>query len=211
MKRADLVGKTFGELTVASFSHVSDNHAYWICKCSCGNEITQATGPLNSGNTKSCGCSRKDINKTHGEHSNGKQSKEYTVWLNMKQRCSNDKIAQFKDYGGRGIKVCKRWMRFENFLADMGRAPSPQHSVERKNNSGNYTKSNCKWATRKEQANNQRTNQIITYRGENKTLKQWCDQLNLHYDRMRFRIVYLNWSVEEAFSTSKLKSRHGRN
>lgn len=99
--------------------------------------------------------------------------KAYRSWNKMRQRCSDPNNNRFAVYGARGIKVCKRWQKFECFLLDMGFPPSESHSIERKDNDGNYSKSNCKWATRYEQANNRRNNRALLINGERKTLAQW--------------------------------------
>lgn len=107
----------------------------------------------------------------------------------MRQRCRDANCASFKNYGGRGIRVCERWKSFENFMADMGPKPSPKHSIERKDNDGNYEPDNCIWATRIEQANNRRGNHLITIGGETKTAAEWGRVANLHpktiYNRLR--------------------------
>jgi hypothetical protein len=97
----------------------------------------------------------------------------------MKKRCTSPRDPAFHNYGGRGIRVCKRWLKFENFLADMGECPLGLE-LERKNNNGNYSPSNCRWATHKEQANNRRTNRWLTYRGLTLTVTQWAERLGLN-------------------------------
>jgi hypothetical protein len=110
----------------------------------------------------SCGCFQQEqaskANTTHGDsRRNGKRTPEYQAWTGMIKRCSNPSEIGFRHYGGRGIKVCERWRHsFPNFLADMGRKPSPKHSIERNDNDGNYEPSNCRWATQKEQIHNKR-------------------------------------------------------
>lgn len=115
---------------------------------------------------------------------NGKRTvtPEYRAWAAMKNRCLNPNQARFKDYGGRGIKVCRRWLGkngFKNFLADMGPKPSPAHSMDRKKTNRNYTKSNCRWATRSEQARNARSNRIVTIRGSRMVLAEAVERYAL--------------------------------
>lgn len=144
---------------------------------------------------------RKDI---HGESTHGKRTKEYYTWQSIKKRCMNPKSKHYRNYGGRGIMVCKRWaVSFMNFLADMGRAPSPKHSIERIKNNRNYTPRNCKWATMLEQASNKRNNIKVNVNGMNVSLKQACKDLNLNYRRTHQRIHILNWSIEKALYTPR--------
>lgn len=161
-KRKELIGKKFHRLTVVSFVEMRGKHSYWLCKCDCGNEMITRRNSLMMNHTKSCGCFQKEkliegiIKRctTHGK----RHSKEYNSWRAMVQRCNNPKQEKYLIYGARGISVCDRWLKFENFYADMGDKPSPKHSIERINNEGNYEPSNCKWATPKEQMNNMRRN-----------------------------------------------------
>lgn len=171
----DLTGKQFGRLTVISEAGMDGKHVQWLCRCSCGETKLTITGSLNRGCTRSCGCLLREthrapeyraslsrIKTVHGEirrEADGakRRSAEYIAWGAMKTRCSNRRHKTWKDYGGRGIRVCARWSRsFPAFLADMGRKPSTLHSMDRINNEGNYKPGNCRWATKKDQANNRR-------------------------------------------------------
>lgn len=149
-----LSGQTFGRLTVIDFAH-SDKRgdAWWNCLCACGTAKPIRAFQLRNGDAKSCGCaSRIRKPRTHGLTN----SSEYKVWLGMKHRCKNPTATGYAYYGARGIRVCERWLRFENFLADMGTRPSPNHSIDRVNGNGNYEPGNCRWATHSEQMLNRR-------------------------------------------------------
>jgi hypothetical protein len=156
----DLTGQEFGRAKVVSFSHIGKNGQYhWNCVCVCGTPFTACAWSLKSGNTKSCGCYRREFGRKVGESrsTHGKAHlREYDVWISMKQRCDNPKQQAYRDYGGRGIEVCARWREsFPAFMADMGECPRG-FSLDRINNDGNYEPSNCRWATRSEQRINQR-------------------------------------------------------
>jgi hypothetical protein len=156
-KRLDIKGQVFGYYTVIDFSHIENKRTYWKCLCSCGTEKIVNGKYLANGDTKSCGClakeTKKTMNKTHGNSSNGIVSKEYHTWSGMIARCTNPNHTSYSDYGGKGITVCDRWLSFENFLADMGSKPD-RYSIERKDNSKGYNKENCIWADKYEQAAN---------------------------------------------------------
>jgi hypothetical protein len=159
-------------------------------RCDCGNIIEVFFGNLIKETRKSCGCLTPLIiskaKKTHGE-SNGS---EYNIWAGMKQRCYDKNISCYKNYGGRGITVCDEWINsYETFLKDMGRKPTNKHSIDRKDVNANYSKDNCKWSTTKEQANNTRTNVLIEYLGETKTIAQWAEIYKQKYYTFRRQLI----------------------
>jgi len=167
MKFIDLTGQRFGKLIVIKcIGQNKWGYYIYLCKCDCGNEKIISGQNLRNGQTKSCGCFQKEItlkaNLKHGHTSNGKRSKIYRVWDCIIQRCNNSNNSRYKDYGGRGIKVCWRWSNknpkgFENFYKDVGDPPKGK-SFDRTNNNGDYKPGNWKWSTPKEQANNRRNN-----------------------------------------------------
>jgi hypothetical protein len=166
----DIQGMKFGHLTVIDRAdNNAENRAMWRCECVCGNTSIVMGKSLRSGHVKSCGCQRGNRETKYGTHA--KKMREYAAWINMRQRCGNPNVDQYKYYGARGIRVCERWQRFENFLADMGPRPAG-HSLERMDVNGNYEPSNCRWATKQEQIDNRRE-----YRGP--AAKRWLRENNL--------------------------------
>jgi len=126
---------------------------------------------------------------------------EYRAWQTMRLRCTNPKNSAYPNYGGRGITVCERWMNsVEAFVADMGPKPSPRHELDRINNDGPYSPENCRWVTRKKNSRNRRSNRLLTFRGETRTLAGWCELLGLPRDTVRKRLV-AGWSVDRALKT----------
>jgi hypothetical protein len=125
---------------------------------------------------------------------------EYRAWQTMRLRCIEPTNAAFHNYGGRGIKVCDRWLESPaNFLADMGLKPSPAHELDRKENHGNYEPGNCRWVTRKVNDRNRRSNRWLEYAGEKRTVADWCEQLGLRRDTVHKRLAG-GWTVEEALT-----------
>lgn len=196
--RADLVGEVFGSLEVLSYSG-SNKHqkATWKCLCVCGAIICVETGSLRSANTKSCGCiNRKrlsELSRTHGLTG----TRSYRIWQAMHNRCRNKNQPNYKNYGGRGIKVCARWSCFENFLEDMGE-PADGVSIDRIDNDGDYEPKNCRWATRRQQSRNMRTNRVIEFRGCKRPLIDWADDLGIDQSSLRERLE--RWPLEKALT-----------
>ena len=131
---------------------------------------------------------------------NGKRTSGYRSWESMKQRCLNPAASGFKNYGGRGISVCDRWLSFENFLADMGPPPSPSHSIERKDNDGDYEPKNCRWATKKEQSRNYSQNVVIKRDGVSLCVTDWAIKFDLN-PVLVFQRIRRGWSFDDALST----------
>ncbi len=208
-KPIDISGQRFGRLLALSSAESTPKGVMWNCKCDCGSACTVLGSHLRSGNTNSCGCLHRErillVATTHGYT----HTSTYKTWGSMKQRCLNPKNPSYKNYGGRGIKLCERWMSFGAFLSDMGPRPKGK-SIERLDNDGNYEPSNCAWATIREQANNCRKNRFVEFRGntvsisEAHRISQSKIRLALVYDR-----IQRGWTIDEAL-TSPLLSQADR-
>ncbi|MDR0472139.1 MAG: hypothetical protein LBH43_00460 [Treponema sp.] len=194
-KRKDLTGMKVGRLTVLYYSH-SNRYAYWRCHCECGQETIVRSSHLIAGLVKSCGCVNSETGRqtikfaqntrrTHDES----RSRLHIIWTNMKQRCGNKNNVGYKDYGGRGIKICHEWendyISFRDWALSNGYADNL--SIDRINNDGNYEPSNCRWASKEIQSNNQRRNVFLTYNNETKTITQWAKEFGIS------RTTFFRW------------------
>lgn len=200
----DLVGKKFGRYTVLEYAGCKN----WKVQCECGSppKIVQG-GTLRGGYIVSCGCYHREATRArtfkHGASING-PTPEYRSWTHMHQRCSNPSSHEWMNYGGRGISVCARWSGpngFANFLADMGPRPSLMHTIERRDNNGNYEPGNCYWATRKQQQLNRRVNHRFTVNGVTKTVTEWAEAAGITNSTAIINRIRRGWSIEDACLT----------
>lgn len=201
MKAIDLTGKRFLRLTVirqapSNIQPAGRPRRMWECECDCGQIAIVAGGHLTTGHTESCGCLAHELHQqragliaTYGNTTHGlSHTPEYTSWKAMEHRCQNPLASHFGLYGGRGIKVCERWSKFEHFLEDMGKRPTPQHSLDRINPDGHYEPGNCRWASKKEQSYNRRDNAVFTAHGVTKHVREWAKDLGLGINAIPARI-----------------------
>ena len=198
----DLTGQRFGRLIVLS----RESGSKWKCLCDCGNEIIASGSNLKSGNTTSCGCYAKEcigkVNLIHG----GSNSSLFSVWADMRSRCTNNNRKCYKYYGGRGIKVCTEWEDFENFRKwSLENGYEPGLSIDRIDVNGDYCPDNCRWATKEIQANNTRVNVYLTISGETLTAAQWSKKYGLCESTVCWRHRH-GWSDEECVFGRKRKS-----
>lgn len=196
-KRLDLTGQTFGYLQVLKEAPLGAGGRMWWCRCACGKVKAFWQDALVRGGSKSCRC-RMPKRVKHGHLLNRKATRTYKSWQGMLRRTTKKNSKDWKNYGGRGITVCRRWRRFENFLADMGERP-PGTTLDRKNNSRGYTPGNCQWATRKEQNRNSRRCRILRLASISKPLWKWAEDLAVPKSRIWARLN-LGWSVKRALT-----------
>jgi hypothetical protein len=201
------IGRKFERLIVEEYlPGNARTHPKLRCLCRCGKRVVVSSTNLLRWRTKSCGClndeTRVSANTTHGMS----RSTEYQIWKSMIQRCGWSKHPYYNNYGGRGIKVCSRWLQFDNFFADMGLRPKKM-TLERKDNSRGYEPDNCCWASRRQQNTNRRNNTYISFRGQVKTLTEWSEELDMPIGRISSRLRRYGYSAEEAL-TSPLYGRH---
>ena len=161
-KAKEIVGETFGMLTVLELSSekTKSGNFLYICKCDCGKVLTIPKSNLYRSENPSCGCyGHKLASERMSKYQNRGNKKMYNVWFSMKDRCNNTKNKNYKNYGERGIKVCDRWLEsFDNFYEDMGERPSSKHQLDRIDNNGNYEPSNCRWTLPQSNVINRRKN-----------------------------------------------------
>lgn len=207
------MSRRFGRLTVISLHgfrtyKCGQRKRLWLCVCECGKRKVILEPALKNGCSRSCGCLRREeSSKRHFIHGLSGSAK-YLVWQNMIKRCQNQTASGFNRYGGRGIKVCQRWKSFQLFWEDMGKTWRPGLTIERKNNNGNYVKTNCIWATPKLQARNRRSNRIITFQNVSCTLAEWSERTGFKPMTIAARLKR-GWSLSDSL-TQPLDARGSR-
>lgn len=209
----DLTGKRFGRLTVIELDPVRKGRKlYWVCKCDCGNTKSIRSDALLSGITKSCGCYNLECISIRATKHGLSKHPLFKEWTGIKQRCYNPNERYYYNYGGRGITVCDEWLHSpENFINwCLSHGYQKGLTLDRIDNNKGYSPDNCRWTTRKIQANNTRRNRYITYNGETHTVPEWAEILNLKYDVLIHRLAH-GWSVEKAIETPfRTFERHDR-
>lgn len=191
-KYAGIAGQKFGYLTAIEPAGRLRRDSAWRCQCVCGEYRTVKSHDLVTGKIRSCGCKNRKGKATHDMYGTA----TYNVWAGIKQRCLNPCVKAWPNYGGRGISVCERWLRFENFLVDMGERP-PGMSIDRIDNNGNYEPENCRWATPFQQCRNTRKNRMVDLDGESMPVVVACEKLNVSQKTVRTRILR-GWCFSDA-------------
>ena len=188
-------GDRYGKLTIIKEVEKQNGFRMFECRCDCGNIKVFILNNLRRSHTTTCGCSW-DGNPTHGM----RKTKEYSSWSGMRRRCLDFKNPKYPSYGGRGIKICERWMEsFENFYEDMGNIPGKCYSLGRIDNNGNYCPENCRWETMKQQARNKRNSKMITIDGVCRSMAEWSEISGLKYGALQYRL-YTGWDPKEAIT-----------
>lgn len=214
----DRIGQRIGKLVViergpnkieTAKSGKTSVRACWVCLCDCGNIIVASGHNLNkalnnpdsTAGTRSCGCLMGKGGLKHGLAT----TKEYGAWRNIVQRCLNPNNTHYADYGGRGIKICDKWLTFEGFLDDMGRRPEGM-TIDRIDNELGYYKENCRWVNMEVQGNNRRTNVKLEFDGKIMTISQWAREKGLSKGALKSRIER-GWTIERALTTPPMKNQ----
>lgn len=198
----DLTGRRFGRWTVISRAGLRTKSSAWNCRCDCGTKRIVLWASLKQG-SKSCGCLVKEFGLIHGAYG----TPTYKTWRSMIRRCTDSSDRSYERYGAKGVKVCKRWQTFKNFLADMGEKPERdcRMTIDRIDNSRGYEPGNCRWTTYIEQSNNRSYAVRITFCGRTQTRAEWARELGISRSAIKDRLDRYGWSVERAFTTPTRK------
>lgn len=206
-KKIDLTGQRIGRLLVIQEEKERSKHGakLWRCKCDCGNVHLVETGNLTNHTTRSCGCLKWERIKLSNTKHGYSNKRIHRIYYNMRGRCYNPHIERFKNYGGRGIKICDEWLGengFKNFVKwAMSNGYDDSLSIDRIDVNGNYEPSNCRWITMEMQYNNKSNSHFITFNGETRTLQEWADITGIDRKTISGRIEKCGWSVEKALTT----------
>lgn len=203
-KFKDISGQRFGRLVALNIVRRENGKTYWLFQCDCGNKVIIPQSYVSTGDTKSCGCYRKEVAKGNNNSTkhNKTQTRLYSIWSGIKQRCYNKNKIAYEYYGARGIGVCDEWK--SDFMAfyvwALKNGYKDDLTIDRIDVNGNYKPNNCRWATIKEQNNNMRNNHWINYKGQKLTMSQFAEKYGIPYQIMKNRIRY-NWSIDRIIST----------
>lgn len=202
-----MIGKKFNKLTVIDrVENDKFGNSKWLCECECGNKVEVLGVHLRSGHTRSCGCMKKENCKNiiHKPKHNMSRTRIYKIWNGMKNRTNEKSVSKdkyYKNYSGRGIKICEEWKVFENFYKwSIDNGYTDKLTIDRINTDGNYEPSNCRWVDMKTQNNNRRNNYLITYNNETHTMTEWNNILGFTTGLLKNRLNR-GWSIQKAFTT----------
>jgi hypothetical protein len=208
-----MIGKKFGKLTVID-KLPSDRHgARALCKCDCGATKVAYLYRLKSGANQSCGCTNRDrLTKMHFKHGMT-NTRLFRIWSSMRERCTNSNAINYKNYGGRGIAICKEWDEFIPFMEwALSNGYNYALAIDRIDNDGNYSPDNCRWVTPAENSNHKRNSVILSYGGKTQTISQWADEYGIGRSTLRNRILNYGWEISDALNTpvkcGKYKTAH---
>ena len=206
-KLIDLTGQRFERLKVLCRAENKGKRVCWTCECKCGKIVVVTGHELKAGDTKSCGCLRKEttsaLNLTHGNS----ETRLYRIWAGMKTRIMNENSKDYSVYDARGIAICDEWendfQAFEQWALSNGYTENL--TIDRTNNDKGYSPDNCRWIKNNEQSANRRSNHYITHNSQTRTLSQWAKILNINRAALSRRINKLGWSIEKALTTPPKK------
>jgi len=193
------IGDKYGRLTVTGEPVRFKNYIKYPVICECGNTKLITSQALREGKTQSCGCLQKERTGQASFKHGFSHTNIHNIWMGIIQRCTDINSSSYKNYGGRGIKISDEWLDFTVFLSDMGDKPKGL-TIDRKNNNGDYSKENCHWVDRKQQANNRRSSKLLTYKNETMTQSQWEDKYNMRKG-MLWERLNRGWTLERALLT----------
>jgi len=209
MKLIDLTGQRFGKLLVLERVKNRGKEPYWLCQCDCGNKKEIAGCSLRSGLTTSCGCFAKEMRRKATTKHGLSHTRLDNIYYGMKARCLNPNEPAYKDYGGRGITICQEWLndRTKFFEWALNNGFKENLTIDRINNNGNYEPSNCRWVDIKTQSRNRRSNHLINFDGEIKTITDWAETYKMPYSRLKKRLDS-GWSLNKALTAFKMKNQY---
>lgn len=201
MRIVNLIGKRFGRLVVIKQAKNGKcQKLRWLCLCDCEEKIIVFGCNLIRNHTQSCGCLQKERVTKHGNCKGEIYTKIYGIWKAMVQRCTNPNNKYWENYGGREITVCKEWLKFGNFLADMGKSWRLGLQIDRINNNKGYYRENCGWVTSEQQQRNRNNNHLITYNGKTQCIVEWSEETGISAKTICTRLRR-GWTVQRTLTT----------